>query len=240
MRRRLLGCLMMAALVSGCAPARVQSAGPVETGPLAAPGLVMVYPFSIVPQAVRLDQGVQARLQRGTDPSAIAAAQARAAADAQSALQATLIADLRAKGLPAVAAQGAPPPHGVALLVQGRILSLNEGNRTRRLVVGLGAGQSRLSADAQMLYAGPGQQPRRLQNFTVEADSGRMPGGAETLGVGVAAGTAATAAAASAGMHAANEHRSTDDEALANKAAHGLAAQIGDYAAAQSWIAAHS
>lgn len=237
-RRAALG-LAVPLLLAACSPARVRASGPATMTGLARPDHVYVYDFTITPQAVALDQGVRARRQRGTDPAVIAADQARAAANATAALRDELIADLGAHGLPAQRLTGAPPQAGVRLIVQGRILTLDEGNRTRRLLIGFGAGQSRLSADAALYYAGPGQAPRLLRRFTLDADSGKMPGAAGTMGLGAAAGTAvAASAAASAGAHAADETRNTGDAALADKAASALAAQIAQYAAAQGWIAA--
>jgi hypothetical protein len=68
------------------------------------------------------------------------------------------------------------------LVNQGQIVAINEGNRTRRLILRFGAGQTRVDADVQV-YNGQGESPRRpIQSYNAEANSGHRPG----LGVGAA------------------------------------------------------
>jgi hypothetical protein len=63
-----------------------------------------------------------------------------------------------------------------------------------------------------------------------------MPGAAETMGAGTAAGHLAASAAASGGMHALAERRRTGDEENAEKLGRGLARQIGQLFAQQGWV----
>jgi hypothetical protein len=228
--------LLFVFTVAGCARGHVTATQTAATGPLPSPSRVMVTDFAVQPENVSLDQGVAARLTRATDPQATPQTMMQAANVTQAALTQTLVQRLVSYGLPATRLPtGVVPPNGV-LLVQGQIVSIDQGNRTRRTLIGLGAGKSQISANAQLYYITTPAQPQFLVSFTGEADSGRAPGAAETMGAGAAADRLATSAALTAGTHAAGEMRHTSDQANADKLAEALARQIGGYAVNQGWI----
>jgi hypothetical protein len=223
--------------LSACAPARVQTTQ-AYGGPLAPrPDRVMVYDFAVTPQDVKLDQGVSARIARTMGDSSLSQQEWDAAQRTRVALAQSLAEKLRSYGLPAqTGGSGAGGANEV--LVQGQIVAINEGNRTRRTLVGLGAGKSSVTADAQLYYVAAGSPaPRLLTSFEGSSDSGRAPGMAETLGVGAAAHRAATAAGVGAGLHGVSEVRRTGDEENAVRLADALAKQIGAFAVSQGWIA---
>jgi hypothetical protein len=235
MKRALL--LLLVAL-AGCATGRVTATQTAVTGPLQPPSQVMVTDFAMRPEDVRLDQGVSAQLMRAANGQPTSDALTRAAQVTQAALTETLVKRLTFYGLPATRlASGVVPPSGV-LLVQGQIVSVDQGNRTRRTLIGLGAGKSSISADAQIYYITSPTQPLFLQSFSGGADSGRAPGAAGTMGAGAVAGRLATSAAVTAGTHTVAETRRTTDEANADRLAEALAREIGGYAVSQGWIPA--
>ena len=102
----------------------------------------------------------------------------------------------------------------------------------------MGAGRSAVSADAKLYCVAGGAQPRFLTAYEGEADSGRMPGAAETMGAGAAAQRIATSAALTAGTHAGREVRRASNSAEASTLAKTLAKRIGQFAVSQGWIAA--
>ena len=200
------------------------------------PAQVVVYDFAVSPEQVTLDTGVGPRLMHhGETTSTLQSQEAR---ETQEALAETLAERLGAYGLPVtrMAAGAVPPPD--SLLVQGQIGSVNKGNRTRRVLIGFGAGKSNIDADSQLYYVTDPSRPVFLAAFNGSADSGRMPGAAETMGAGAAAQRLATSAAVSGATHAGAEARRTERAAIADKLADGLARKIGDYAAGQGWIMA--
>jgi hypothetical protein len=222
--------------LAACNRARVQTEEAYVGPQTARPDRVLVAYFAIAPEQVRLDQGIGARIIRTAGDQPLTALQLQAAQKTQAALARKLIDDLRQYGLPAQRATGAPMP-GTSVLVQGQIVSIDQGNRTRRILIGLGAGKSSVSADAQLYYVTGTGTPRFLTAFQGEADSGRMPGAAATMGVGAAAGTLATSAAASGAMHATSETRNASDTREAGNLADGIARQIAGFAVSQGWIA---
>jgi hypothetical protein len=73
---------------------------------------------------------------------------------------------------------------GNNLLITGRFLNIDEGNRLTRVGVGLGAGASTLDSEVHVYRVSQGERAEVL-SFTTHADSGRMPGLAESLPLGV-------------------------------------------------------
>lgn len=95
--------------------------------------------------------------------------------DVQSELVEDLVSGIKELGLSAQAGESemAVPPN--ALLITGQFVDVNEGNRTRRLVIGLGTGQAAIDTKFQVIsHAASGQ--RVLAEFTTHTDSGEMPG----------------------------------------------------------------
>ena len=221
----------------GCAKGHVQTTASAQAGPLPPPAHVVITDFTITSDQVHLDTGLGAQLRRGASGEAASAAITQAAQETQAALTDTLAKKLAAYGLPVERLPASTPPPPGSLLVQGQIISVDQGNRTRRTLIGLGAGKSSVTAEAQLYYLDDPSAPRFLQSFTGSADSGRMPGAAETMGAGAAAQHVATSAAVSVAAHTGDEMYRTGDAANAAKLANALALQIGGYAVQQGWIA---
>ena len=228
--------LLLAATLAACSKGHVQTTYIAPTGLLPAPSHVVVTDFSITPDQVRVDSGIGAVLRRQVEGEQTTQAVSEAEAETQAALAATLVEKLAQYGLPVERLPANAVPPAGSLLVQGQIVSVDQGNRTRRTLIGLGAGKSSVTADAQIYYVTDPMVPQFLQSFTGSADSGKMPGAAETMGVGAAAGTVATSAAVTAASHTGAEMYRTGDAANAAKLATALAQQIGQYAAAQGWV----
>lgn len=205
-------------------------------GPVPRPDQVLVHGFAIHPDEVRLDSGIRGRLIQAFSGEAPSAQQFDAARQVSAAVTQALVEALRKAGLPAEPTGGIPAagPRPV-LLVDGQVLGLDEGNQTRRRLIGFGAGMSSIEVTAQAWMVGPGGERRMLEAFTARTDSGRMPGAAGTMGAGALAGRMATAAAVgSAGQIAMG--RTGDDIAEARRLGQAIAAQIAAYAGRQGWV----
>lgn len=74
------------------------------------------------------------------------------------------------------------------LLIDGRIITVDEGSPLRRLVIGFGAGASTMETRVRVF--GPGRK-ESIVEFTSRAESGRLPGAVATAPVGVALPAAA-------------------------------------------------
>ncbi len=239
-RRAMTGALAtFATVVTASCSTRVTSTG---TGASAAPPLaglpppdaVYVSPFTVQPSAVQLDTGVSARLLRNVNGAPTAEQQYTTAEQVQSGISNALAKALQPTHLSIV--QGTMPAElpGPGVVVRGQITRIDEGNRTRRNLVGLGAGQSDVTADVQLYYVRPGAPPVLLQSFTASSNSGRTPG----LGIGVAS-TAATGSVATAGALAGTRAAtSTGVAGEGQKLGRHLATEIGKVFENQGWISA--
>jgi hypothetical protein len=230
--------MLLGLAVAACSQGHVQTTESAVTGTLPAPAHVVVTDFTLKPEQVKLDSGIGPQFMAAESGQPASAREMQAARATQAALAETLTARLASYGLPVerLPADAIPPPN--TLLVQGQIGAVNEGNRSRRTLIGLGAGKSSIAASAQLYYITDPSQPRFVQSLTGTADSGHKPGAAETMGAGAATDRLATSSAMTAATHAGAEGRRTDDEANADRLAEALARQIGAYAVSQGWLGA--
>ncbi len=195
---------------------------------------VLVMDFYVDPQAVQLDQGVGPRVMRAVNADASAATPARAVQDA---IAEALVDDIRKMGLPVQRIAFATQLQPTDLLVQGQILRIDEGNRTRRMTVGFGAGKTTVEAKVQVMYGRSDGQPQLLQTYDADANSGRKPGLA--LGGASAAGGGSLvpmALSGALGVHGEKQGVAKEGQNLGDRVAYNL----GELFVQQGWIPASS
>lgn len=224
-----LSCIILTACSTRVTP---QGPQPVAMAPLPRPTAVVVDDFAIDADAVRVDSGIGGTARRVLSGEDTADEQARVTADVRSATREALLEAIGAMKLPAQPAT-APLPAPPYVEIRGVILSIDEGNRTRRNLIGFGAGKSSAEANAEIFYV-TANGARLLQSYDASSNSGRMPGLAAG-GAGAAAGHVA-AAAANGGAKIATAGNS-DAAANARRIAAGLADQFSTLFAQQGWIA---
>jgi hypothetical protein len=235
LRRGAAAVLLSAA--TACAPAAVKPLQSYQGPPLPRPETVVVADFAAGPEAVTLDRGLGARL-RNAMGAGDAARQTEDDRRVVAAISNSLVAEIEKLGLPATHANQATPPSDIdALVVGGRILSIDEGNRTRRNVIGLGAGQSAVEARAEIYYVARGGGTQLVESYDTDAESSRKPGAAETMGVGAAAGRAAESGVMT-GAAGAAPSLSGDVEADGARMGKAIAKQMSGFFASQGWIPA--
>ena len=227
------GLLILAALATACGPQVQTTVG--ATGPLPRPERILVHDFAIHPAEVRLDSGLRGRLTEAFSGDTTTEQQYQAVRETSAAATQALVDTLQAAGIPAERiATAAPPPRGRLLLLEGQVLGIDEGNQTRRRLIGFGSGMSSVEVSAQAWMREPGGGRRLLESFVARADSGHMPGAAGTMGAGALAGRLATAAAVGGVGQVAMTSRGTDiDEA--RRLGQALAEQVRRYFAQQGW-----
>lgn len=220
--------------LAACAPSIVQTS--FEQAPkLGRPNTILVYDFAVSADEVQLDRGVvgdiesqQAHTSRTAQELELGHKVARIISD-------SLVTEINAMGLPARRAWGAPSSWERALVVEGQLLSIDQGNQAERITIGLGAGRSDVESRVQ-LYAATQTGLERLETFTTTMKSGYMPGMAETMGAGAIGGHLAVAAAAGTALHGASEMLSGDVEAEAKRSAKAIGTQLRGYFETQGWV----
>ena len=248
--RRLPGAvalLLSAALASGCTthvattgtmvPPPQPTGQPTTAATLPRPERVLVQDFPVDPDAVTLDRAIGLRLQRQSSGEDPAMAQQKVGMAVQDAISSTLMKAFQKMNVPAEhAAPGTAPSPG-DLLVRGEITRIDQGNRTRRLTVGFGAGKSEVNADAAIYYVQPNGEPELLQTYSGSSNSGRKPGMAASAGMAAQQASMAPAALGIAsGAH--GETRRAGVAGEGQRVADHLSRSIGQYFAQQGWIPA--
>jgi len=215
-------------LVLGCAKARINTTEAAPIGPLAKPPVVLIYDFAVTPEEALTDSfGVYAEGEVDSKELELA----HATADS---LSAHLVAKLVKRGIPAERAldDRAPPLH--ALVVRGQFLDVDKGSRLKRMVIGFGAGSSKLVAQVQV-YQAMEWGLRRIAAAEATATGSKMPGMAVPVGGGAALGTMAMSAAISGGMNIVKEVRGGMD-ADAGRMAEQIAKRAQDFYERQGWL----
>ncbi|NIO07559.1 MAG: DUF4410 domain-containing protein [Deltaproteobacteria bacterium] len=198
------------------------------------PDRVLVYDFVATPRDVKPDSALGVmflrRFVQQVSPTEEEVKIGREVANAMSAALVTYISNL---GIPAERAYDFTLPTRGDFSVEGQFITIDEGNRLRRIGIGLGAGASEVKMLVQ-LYDITRRGRLRLEEFEATAKSGRKPGIAETMPAGAAVRGAA--GIATAGGIAALTSSRESVEADARHAAKTIAKKIAALFATYGWI----
>ena len=225
--------LVLVHSVAGCT--RVQDEHTYAGAPLPRPDLIVVHDFAVTPEEVGLRYGLVARMEERFDTEPRSEQERDVGRQVADALAESLVTEIRDLGLPAERASSATAS-GQVVAIEGQFVSIDEGDRARRMVIGFGAGESKVVVNVQV-FDGTSPDPQMLDEFQVDADSGRKPGMGPMAGVGVAAASVTTAVATSAGVSVGAEAISDSVVADADRAARGIAKQLAALFAQEGWIA---
>ncbi len=176
----LLGCQSKKAAVTGESEFASAKAGP--------PAIVYVADFSLPPDIIKSDAGmlsgrsgpvgrVGSRLSGASEDRA---ARARQLVDLMSK---TLVSDLTKAKFKAVRLTPDLPVPTQGWLVRGSFTAVDEGNRLRRSMIGMGQGETDIQVLSCIddLSQGP---PRPMYQVATDANSGKAVGGGATLALG--------------------------------------------------------
>jgi hypothetical protein len=214
-------CVALAFL--GCATANVQPGRAAPEG-LPQPSVVLVYDFAVTPADLTGNASADA-------PSSEEVELGRATA---ASLSEQLVARLEKAGIDARRADAATPTPLHALLIQGQFLDVDAGSRMKRVVIGFGAGSSRLEARVQAFQV-QADGIVRIAEAEASATGAKTPGMAIPVAGGAAAGSLAVSAAVSGGMNIAKETRGGMD-ADAGHMAEQIAERIVAYYERHGWL----
>jgi Domain of unknown function (DUF4410) len=234
-RRSVISALPLAALLlaAACTDVTVDpEAGASEQLP--PPDRVLVYNFAITPQEVQLDS-VGSEITKTFDGTAISAQEQQVGHAVADALAKHLVQNIQGMGLNAVRASGPVPATGTDVLILGQLVSIDEGNATERIVIGLGAGRSDVEARVQV-YESMSGRTTPIETMEGTAKSSLMPGAAETMGAGALAGHLLVSAAITAGSQVANQTLSANVDSEAGRLADKVSDKLNALFVQQGWI----
>ena len=222
----------MIALAAACAKARTQNLAEVgASARLPRPARVVVFDFETGGSDVRVASSPARTARRAVGLSVPDAdLLAEAVADA---LASRLVDDVRAYGLAAERAVGAPPPQPNDVVIQGVFLRIDEGSPVKRFVIGFGVGATELRTQVEMFQVtADGWRP--IMRFDTVAEGARFPGAGLAVAGGAAVGAAATSAVVSSGMGAVRELRASID-ADAKRTSEQIAKWVSELKVLQRW-----
>jgi len=220
------------AVLAACTSAQSQ----IETGgeKLPRPQVVIVETFAASADEVQLDEGLSTEIEqaikadRGTSRTE---QELQVGHQVTNAIAEKLVVEIQDMGLTAQRSGAASPGVQDAVVIKGQLTSIDEGNRTERVIVGLGAGRSDVRVHVQ-IYQGN----QLIDTIEVDAKSGLSPGMAETMGVGGLTGHLLVSAAVSGGAHVVSESVGATVVADADRSAKGIAKQLAVLFGEQGWV----
>ncbi|SAL13954.1 hypothetical protein AWB67_00281 [Caballeronia terrestris] len=223
--------------LTGCASADVGTAtAQYSATQVARPDTIYVYAFDSSADEVKLDSGRMQKMKARIEGTSAAEEQSADATEVREEVANEIVAKLQSMGLRATRANAPAPADENVLMVTGHFDTIDAGNRRRRTLIGLGAGKSDVGTSVQVLYKPAGGAAQLVQSFDANADSGKMPGVAETAGIGAAAGHVAASAAVGGGLHGVTETKRAGVSADAKRLGDSIAKQIAEVGVAQGWM----
>jgi uncharacterized protein DUF4410 len=219
--------------VSSCGRTSVQNVDVRAVG-LPRPQLVIVHDFGVSAAAVALDTAIGARVLEAVKGEPEVQAHIKVGEEVAKVLTENLVKEIGKLGIPTVSAANATPVPGPSLQIEGQFLTVDQGNRLRRAVIGFGAGASEVRTTVQ-LFETTNEGRRLVEDFYTTAKSSRKPGFGPMAGAGAVVGTAATSAAVSGGIGIATAHSQTV-EGDAKNTADEIVKVLKKFFAEQGWI----
>ena len=189
-------CIMVAACAG--ADAEFTKTRAVKTK-LPYPDRILIYNFAVSPGEVDPGLAAEKKLEQALadtpeDPEKLKTARAVANIVADALAQA-----MRELGLPAERWSGPAPDIQNGYTLEGQFVTIDEGDRALRMIVGFGVGGSEVQTLVQAYHI-KGSRKELLGEAAVTAESSKKPGIAGTLPIGAVVSGIATAAAVSTGM----------------------------------------
>ena len=219
--------------LAGCARTSVEQ-GNVKALGLPRPQLIIVHDFGVSASAVALDTAIGSRLLEAVKGNPEADEQLKIGQEVAKVVTENLVKEISKLGIPAVEAAKATPVAGPSLSIEGQFVTVDQGNRLRRAVVGFGAGASEVRTMVQV-FETMNDGRRLVEDFYTTVKSSRKPGFGPMAGAGAAVG-GATSVAVSAGVGLATAHSQTV-EGDAKNTADEIVKVLKKFFAEQGWIA---
>ncbi len=195
----LLALLVLAGCASSDVTARRSNVGDEQ---IARPSRIIVHSFAATPGDVPADAAIAGLYDRRKTPQTAEEIELGRQLGDQVARE--LVEEILEMGFPAELAGAGPPPQVGNLVIKGGFVSIDEGSRVKRMLIGFGAGAAELKTLVEG-YQVTATGLRPLGSAEVEAGGGKMPGMIVPVAGGAVAGRAATSAVVSGGLNVAQE-----------------------------------
>jgi len=231
---QILAITLIAVCVGACARTVVRPETEMQGFGLPRPQEILVCNFALTGAEAAENQGPVKKMDNETSGTSEGERDREIGRQVANALGEELVRGLRDLGFTVERRPRGTPIGRHQLLIDGEFRDVDKGNRLERLVIGFGAGASKVDTEVHVYY---GAGRRKLLDFRTHADSGKMPGAAATMGAGAAVGGGITAgmAAASAAEGIVKEYHS-EVERMGGHSADQAVAYLSEFFAKQGWI----
>ena len=231
----LAACLFTALLVVGCAGADVsnQQRNVAADAIILKPARAIVYDFASTPAGIPPDSAIAGLYRERTTPQTPDEIELGRRLGAL--VSARLVEELNKNGIAAIAAATGPVPHPGNAVIRGEFVTIDKGNRAKRMLIGFGAGSAGLETlvEGYVVTTG-GLVP--LGSAQIETSGGKMPGMLVPMGAGAAAGNVARSAVVSGASNVRQEAGSESLEGAANRTAEEIAKVIVKAYKERGWL----
>ncbi len=225
-RRARPAALAVLLAVAGCSGASVKGSRDFDIRGAEKPTQIIVYEFAYAPEQ---EPGVESARQLTPEEESIGRQVSTIVAD-------SIIVTLEKKtDISTVQPSDAGLPPDGTMVIEGEFVSIDEGSAAGRMLVGFGAGRSKLETRARAFYIFNGEK-RPFSEYTLEADSGAMPGMALGVGMGAATGEWAREMAVAAGGVALETALGNDTIADAQRTGEELAIELIRQLKKRGWV----
>src|SRR4051794_19574984 len=129
-RSRNISFLFVLIMVAGCATTKVSNQQPLVTGAISRPAHILVYDFAATPADIPPDSPMAGQFATPSTPPT--AEQLATGRQLGAAIAAQLVEEIRAMGLPAERASRQTPLQRNDIMLQGYLLSVEEGSTVKR------------------------------------------------------------------------------------------------------------
>ena len=219
--------------IAACGQTAVRPLNRIQDTNLPPPARILVYDFTMDEAAVKEYQGILRQQPAVTNPAEREGQIRRHAADAATG---ELVKGLRGLGFAVAPVARGTPVADSDLLIDGKFLTVDQGNPLRRLLFGFGSGASKVETRVEVYHRTEG---RPLLAFTTRSDSGKLPGTAATVPAGAAVqGGVSAGLIASGAIGTGFEAYRTDVVQMARSSAEQSVRYLSEYFAKQGWIRA--
>ena len=175
-------CLIAMAMAAGCASTKVDREQ-VVSGKLPRPAHILVYDFAATPADLPIHSTLAGQYSEHSTPQTAEHIAEGRKLGAE--IQRELVSLIRDMGMPAEHTTKGTRPQINDLEIQGYIVSFEEGDTSKRVLVGLGSGSSDLNVAVEGFQM-TNQGLRKLGGGTTEAGGGKTPGAAVGAAVWIA------------------------------------------------------
>lgn len=228
-----LASLLALAVIAGCASSDVTARRSyVADEKIGRPGRIFVHSFAATPGDIPADAAIADYYARHDKPQT--AEEVELGRELGDRVARALVKEILEMGFPAELAGSGPAPRAGDLVIKGVFISIDEGSRLKRMLIGFGAGAAELKTFVEGYQVTAGGL-RALGSAEIEAGGGKMPGMLVPVAGGAAAGRVATSAAISGVMNAGQEIGPESIEGAAARTAEEIAEVLGEAFEKRGW-----